>query len=120
MYPAFFNITGGAAARALAVALLLSGALTLPVAAQAASAIKSREVRAAGRLMVYERSLNPVIGITAGHAEGNAYVITDDHSRIVLSGTLRPGRTFYLSTARLAPGRYCFRLGDQMHYFIIR
>lgn len=70
---------------------------------------------------VYERSLNPSIGITAANANGVAYTITDSDGKVVMTGNIRSARTFYIATARLATGVYSFRIGGQlMQQFIIR
>jgi len=88
--------------------------------AQAASAIKTGT--AAGKVLIYEKSLNPFIGITAtGSTAGLSYTIADDRGRTMLTGTVRPGKTFYIPTGKLPPGKYSFRLGDEtLQQFIIR
>lgn len=96
--------------------LLLTGAV-----AQAASPIKPAGYGAANTL-VYERSLNASIGITANYsAVGNTYAITDVNGKTVMTGTIRSGKTFYIPTNKLGNGVYRFQVGGQVvQQFVIK
>ena len=72
--------------------------------------------------LIYKRSLNPTIGITADNmAAGSVFTITDAEGKTVMTGTLRPGKTFFISTHKLGTGIYSFNVGRQsLQQFIIR
>lgn len=72
-------------------------------------------------VLVYKRALNPTIGITAGNANGSSYTVTDENGKVVMAGSIRSDKTFYIATSKLGSGLYCFRIGGQvMQQFIIR
>lgn len=89
--------------------------------AGAASRIKPEQYPVVSTL-VYERSLNPAIGITADYAAvGSTYTITDGAGRKIMTGTIRSGRTFYIPTSKLGNGVYRFQIGGQvLQQFVIK
>lgn len=101
--------------------LTLATILLAGTAAHAASPIKSAGYSTASTL-VYERSLNASIGITADYsAVGNTYAIIDANGRTVMTGTIRSGKTFYIPTSKLGNGAYRFQIGGQvLQQFVIK
>ncbi len=101
----------------LAVAALSSASKSV----KAASLIKP-EQNAVVSTLVYERSLNPAIGITADHTPaGSVYTITDANGRTIMTGTIKAGRTFYIPTNKLGNGIYRFQIGGQiLQQFVIK
>ena len=67
-------------------------------------------VSAQGHRLVYSRSSNPFIGISAGNnvAIGGSYKVFDGNGRVVMQGRITSAATFYLSTNRLMNGTYLF------------
>jgi len=62
-----------------------------------------------GSRLVYERNLNPRIGITPDkQAKGSRYTVVNENGRTVMSGTILSPETFYLSTGKLGPGLFSF------------
>lgn len=102
--------------------LLGIGLLTATGKLHAASSIRlTGSSLPGGNIMVYERTLNPSIGITAGNANGAIYTITDENGKVVMTGSIRSSKTFYIATGKFGSGLYCFRIGGQvMQQFIVR
>ena len=101
--------------------LFLAAFMGTGTAAIASSAIKPAGYAAANTL-VYERSLNPSIGVTADYmAVGNTYTITDANGKTIVTGTIRSGKTFYIPTSKLGNGIYRFQIGGQvLQQFVIK
>ena len=77
-------------------------ALALIISVNAASA--------KGNGLNYSRSLNPLIGISAGNnaAVGGTFKVLDGNGRVVLQGRIKSTDTFYLPTNKLMNGTYLF------------
>lgn len=101
--------------------LIFAVLLATGITAGAASPIKPAAFTAVSTL-VYERSLNPSIGITADYsAIGSTYTITDARGKTIMTGTIRSGKTFYIPTGKLGNGVYRFQIGGQvLQQFMIR
>jgi hypothetical protein len=70
---------------------------------------------------VYDRSVNRSIGITVENAIGTGYVITDQKGNVVLDGTIKSGKTFFIATGKLGKGVYRFLIGGNIFQeFIIK
>lgn len=90
--------------------------------AGAASSIKPVNRLMDATVLVYEQALNPSIGITADNsAVGSSYTITNAEGRVILTGTIRSGKTFHIPTGKLGKGAYRFQVGDRvLQQFVIR
>lgn len=70
---------------------------------------------------VYDRSVNPSIGIKVENVTGAGYTITDQKGNIILGGTITGNKTFYIPTGKLAKGVYRFVIGNIVwQEFVIR
>lgn len=103
-------------------ALLLLTAFVMTNCSKANAASSVRPAATTAPLLVYDRVLNPTIGIAADPgAIGSSYSIVDGRGRVVLTGTIRSGKTFRIPTGKLGNGAYRFRIGDHvMQEFVIR
>ncbi len=108
-------------ARNIFAFLALATFLLAGTVSRAASPIKPAGY-GADNTLVYERSLNASIGITANYsAVGNTYTITDANGKTVMTGTIRSGKTFYIPTSKLGNGVYRFQIGSQIvQQFVIK
>jgi hypothetical protein len=90
--------------------------------ANAASAMNaSRSFKNIEQALVYERAVNPYIGITVENAAGQGYVIADKNGKIILKGKISSDKTFFVATSKLAYGSYQFLVGGAlMQQFIIQ
>lgn len=86
--------------------LLRQTALTLLLAAATLSA------GAQNNKLVYKQAANPSIGITVANATGTDYKIRDAQGNVVLSGTVKSDKTFYIDTGKLGKGNYRFMIGS--------
>ncbi len=62
--------------------------------------------------LVYKKSDNPSIGITIDNATGASYNIKDEKGNVILSGTVKSDKTFFISTSKLGKGTYRFTMGN--------
>src|SRR5690606_18536825 len=62
--------------------------------------------------LVYHKEHNPSIGIKVENAVGARYEVRDDRGNIVLQGTIKNAKTFYISTAKLVKGSFTFYIGS--------
>lgn len=70
---------------------------------------------------VYRKASNPSIGITVANATGAAYIIRDKAGNIVLKGTIKNDKTFYINTGKLDKGAYQFVIGSLvLQEFVLR
>ncbi len=70
---------------------------------------------------VYDRSVNPSIGIKVENATGTGYSITDQKGNVVLGGTIAGNKTFYIATGKLGKGTYRFLIaGNVFQEFVIK
>lgn len=117
-FSSFQSFIGRKAAFIAFFLVLVAGAGTV----DAASALNT--VRPLGNMeeaIVYQRTLNPYIGITVEHATGAAYTIADKNGKIILKGKINSDKAFFVATARLPKGSYQFRVaGALMQHFIIQ
>lgn len=90
--------------------------------ANATSAMNaSRNFKNIEQALVYERAVNPYIGITVENAAGQGYVIADKNGKIILKGKISSDKTFFVATTKLAYGSYQFLVGGAlMQQFIIQ
>lgn len=90
--------------------------------AKAASAITAARIAGSNeQTLVYQRSVNPYIGITVANAAGRGYTIADKNGKIILKGKISSDKTFFVATAKLAYGSYQFLVGGTlMQQFIIQ
>jgi len=77
-----------------------------------ALAVSSFQSIAQGGTLVYDKSLNSSIGISVPNAVGASYTIKDQRGAVVLEGTVKSDKTFYISTAKLNAGSYRFCIGS--------
>ncbi len=117
-----FSFLQSSFSRNIAFTLAFLALILSTGAAHAASAINT--VRPLGNMeeaIVYQRTLNPYIGITVEHATGAPYAIADKNGKIILKGKINSDKAFFVATARLAKGSYQFRVaGVLMQQFIIQ
>lgn len=94
--------------------------LLVATGSYAASPIKP--VGSSFSTLTYDRTLNPDIGITADYsAVGSTYTITNASGKVVMSGTIKSGKTFYIPTGKLDNGMYRFEIGGQvLQQFVIK
>ncbi len=70
---------------------------------------------------VYDRSVNPSIGIKVENATGTGYSITDQKGNIVFNGRIAGNKTFYIPTGKLNSGTYRFLVGGNVFQeFVIK
>lgn len=72
--------------------------------------LSATALQAKGTSLIYSRSANTQIGITAGNqvAVGSIYKVTDANGKVVLQGRIRSLNTFYIPTSKLGNGTYQF------------
>ena len=76
------------------------------------AAIKAANKFSLAQTLVYDRSANPSIGITADpNAIGHTYHIADNAGNVIISGTIKSDRTFFIPTKNLKEGTYQFSVG---------
>lgn len=61
---------------------------------------------------VYNKAYNRSIGITVANATGAQYVVKDKKGNIVLKGTVKSDKTFFIPIAKLSAGTYHFYVGN--------
>jgi hypothetical protein len=71
--------------------------------------------------LVYERSVNPYIGITPDEStKGSSYQVIDENGKTVYSGKINAAKTFYLSTNKLGNGYFTFYInGFMVQQFVV-
>lgn len=70
---------------------------------------------------VYRKAANPSIGITVANAAGAGYTIKDQKGNVVLQGTVKDDKTFFIPTGKLTKGTYRFVMGSLvLQEFIIK
>ncbi|PSK94326.1 hypothetical protein [Taibaiella chishuiensis] len=70
---------------------------------------------------VYDRSVNPSIGIKVENAAGAGYSITDQKGNVVFNGRIAGNKTFYIPTGKLSNGTYRFLVaGNVFQEFVIK
>lgn len=62
--------------------------------------------------LVYDQSVNAVIGITIENANGAQYKIVDEHGKTVYKGHVKGDNTFYVPVKDLGKGNFKFMLGN--------
>lgn len=85
---------------------LVAASLTLTIAASAFN------TNAKNNTLVYDKALNPAIGITVEHATGAEYTISDKKGNIVLQGRIKSNKMFFIPISGLNSGAYQFSLGN--------
>lgn len=68
--------------------------------------------QAQGTKLVYNKTYNRTIGITVENATGAAYAIKDKKGNIVLQGTVKSDKTFFVPITKLNTGTYQFYVGN--------
>ncbi|WP_118975112.1 hypothetical protein [Taibaiella koreensis] len=103
-------------------AFLLLTAFVMTNCSKAHAASSVKPATATAPILVYERSLNPTIGVTADQGVvGSSYSIIDGNGRTVLTGTIRSGKMFRIPTGRLGNGQYRLQIGNHiLQEFVIR
>jgi hypothetical protein len=86
-------------------AIAASLVLALAVSAFKASANENK--------LVYEKELNPNIGITIEHADNTTYAIKDKNGKIIAKGVVKGKKTIVVSTSNLS-GEYKFEMGNKV------
>lgn len=74
-------------------------------------AASSFSTNAAGNTLVYDRESNPTIGITVENATGANFTVKDKKGNVVLQGTVKNDKTFFIPTGKLGKGTYRFFIG---------
>ncbi len=74
----------------------------------------SLQVRAQDGTPVYNRETNPSIGISVDHATGATFIIRDQKGAVVMKGTVKSNKTFFISTKSLREGIYHFEVGGNV------
>lgn len=107
---------------ATAAALIFTLIASASRSVHAASAIKAASAFPVNNPLVYDRSANPVIGLTTEtDRPEQTYMICDKYGNRVMSGTVKPGKTLYIPTKNLKDGTYRFNMGNTtVHTFTVR
>ena len=79
-----------------------------------AIAASSFKANAQDDKLVYDKSVNPTIGITIENANGATYLIKDRKGNTVYKGTVKGDKTIFISTLKLSKGEYRFQLGNHV------
>lgn len=82
------------------------------IAATLALTIAASSFSAKAETLVYNRQSNPAIGITVENATGASFTVKDKKGNIVLQGTVKNDKTFFISTSKLGKGTYKFYIGQ--------
>lgn len=61
--------------------------------------------------LVYKLAYNQSIGITVDNATGADYTIRDEKGNVVMKGTVKNDKTFFISARKLGKGTYRFFIG---------
>lgn len=70
--------------------------------------------------LVYDRTVNPIIGITVDNIHNNTtYVIKDKNGNVVKKGNTNAGKTISLQTSSFRSGAYVFEINGDSHEFVI-
>ncbi len=70
---------------------------------------------------VYDRTVNPSIGVKVENVTGVGYTVTDKKGNVVFNGKIADNKTFYIPTGKLAKGLYRFMIGNMVwQEFVIR
>ncbi len=85
---------------------VIAASLALTLAASSFSA------KAQTNTLVYDRENNPTIGVTVANAVGASFTVKDKKGNIVLQGTVKNDKTFFISTGKLGKGTYKFFIGQ--------
>jgi hypothetical protein len=85
-------------------AIFTSLALTIAASSFTAAAQENK--------LIYSKTNNPAIGITINNATGASYSIKDKTGKVVLTGTVKNNKTFFIPTGNLAKGTYRFVMGS--------
>lgn len=94
---------------------VIATTLVLSIAASSFSA------QAQNNTLVYDKDLNPSIGITVANAAGAAFTIRDKKGNVILQGTVKNDKTFFIPTGKLGKGTYQFFIGGlAIQEFIIK
>lgn len=84
------------------------------------SAIFSSTVASAQNKLVYDRSVNPIIGITVDNIQNNTiYVVKDQNGNVVKKGTVKQGGKISIATNNLKSGQYSFEIMGDKYEFVI-
>lgn len=84
------------------------------------SAIFSSTVASAQNKLVYDRSVNPIIGITVDNIQNNTiYVVKDQNGNVVKKGTVKQGGKIAIATNNLKSGQYSFEIMGDKYEFVI-
>lgn len=75
-------------------------------------AVSVFNVQAQDTRPVYNKAYNRSIGITVANATGAQYVVKDKKGNIVLKGTVKSDKTFFIPISRLTAGIYHFYVGN--------
>ena len=82
------------------------------IAATLALTIAASSFSAKAEALVYNRESNPTIGVTVENATGAAFTVKDQKGNVVLKGTVKSDKTFFISTGKLGKGTYKFFIGN--------
>ncbi|WP_157976839.1 hypothetical protein [Taibaiella helva] len=91
------------------------------IAAALLMTLTASAVQAQDNVPVYLKAANPSIGITVANATGASFAIKDQKGNIVLQGTVKNDKTFFIPTGKLNKGTYRFVMGNLvLQEFIIK
>lgn len=76
-----------------------------------AIAASSFKANATENKLIYDKSVNPTIGITIENANGATYTVKDEKGNIILSGKVKGDKTLHIATSKLQAGTYKFYIG---------
>ncbi len=62
--------------------------------------------------LVYDKSVNPSIGITIENAIGAIYEVKDKKGNTIMTGKVKSDKTFYITTSKLNAGAYKFYVSN--------
>jgi len=91
------------------------------IAAALLMTLAASAVQAQDNVPVYLKATNPSIGIAVANATGASFAIKDQKGNVVLQGTVKNDKTFFISTGKLNKGTYRFVMGSLvLQEFIIK
>lgn len=100
---------------ATAAALIFTLITSASKSVHAASAIKAASSFPVNSPLIYDRATHPVIGITTeANTAGQTYMVYDRNGNMIMTGTVKPGKTSFISTKNLKDGTYRFHIGNTM------
>ncbi len=70
--------------------------------------------------LIYDRTVNPIIGITVDNIHNNTgYVIKDKNGNVIKKGSVSAGKTISLQTSQFKSGTYVFEINGESQEFVI-